>query len=140
MEGCPPPPDKRVTHANWAETIASIRWTHLNADRVFKTVPIEQDDTPVWVLPRKMLDPAKLDRAQVRWGESLDTSERVSVKEWLLMSETDALVILHHGKIVSEQYFGKMTPQTRHAIWCGSKSFLATILAPYIAHGTLDED
>ena len=53
MEGSPPPPDKRVTLPNWAQTIASIRRPHVNGDRVCKTVPIEKDYTPAWLVARK---------------------------------------------------------------------------------------
>ena len=105
----------------------------------FKAVPIEKGKARTCVLPRRMLDPEALGREKVRWGDSADTAITVSVDEWLRRTESDALVVLHDGQIVAEQYFGEMTPQTRHAIWCGSKSFLATVLAPFLCNGLLDE-
>lgn len=55
MKGFPPPRDKRVTWENWSETTEGIRYAHLNPAVVFRTVPIERGDGPVWVLPRRML-------------------------------------------------------------------------------------
>ena len=91
------------------------------------------------MLPRRMLDPDELGQSKVRWGESLGTNTTVSVDEWLIRSETDAFLVLHDGQVVAEQYFGNMTPRTRHSIWCGSKSFLSTILAAYLARGELNK-
>jgi CubicO group peptidase (beta-lactamase class C family) len=139
MKGFPPPRDKRVTWQNWSETTARLRYAHLNPAFVFRTVPIERGDGPVWVLPRKMLDRQKLHRAEVLWGETEASAGRISVREWLNRSQTDALVALHDGHIVAEVYCGEMTPRTPHIIWCGSKAVLATVLAPFLVDGTLDE-
>jgi hypothetical protein len=49
------------------------------------------------------------------------------------------LVVLRDGHIVVEQYFGAMTPRTRHVLWSASKSVLASILARCCSDGTLDE-
>ena len=50
--------------------------------------------------------PRRMDRAQVLWGKSTQDAKRISVADWLRRSETDALVVLHDGHIVAEQYFG----------------------------------
>ena len=139
MKGFPPPPDRRVTWENWSETTEGLRFAHQNPAVVFRTVPIERGDGPVWGLPRKMLDPETLHRAQVLWGETEAKARRISVSEWLNRSQTDALVALHDGHIVAEIYCGEMTSRTPHIIWCGSKAVLATVLAPFLLDGTLDE-
>jgi len=139
MQGFPPPQDRRVTIDNWSDTTDALRWTHLNAAVVFKSLPVERGDGPVWVLPRRMLDPEKLDRAEVLWGKTKQGAKRISVADWLRRSETDALVVLHDGHIVAEQYFGAMTPYTPHLLWSASKSVLASVIAPLLSDGTLDE-
>ncbi len=55
-----------------------------------------------------MVNPAAFEQAQVFWGPSIQESERISVSQWLDLSETDALVCLHDGHIVAECYFGPM--------------------------------
>jgi hypothetical protein len=62
------------------------------------------------------------------------------VSKWLVQSETDAFLVLHDGHIVAEQYFGEMTPDTRHILWCGGKSILTSVLARYFAAGTLNAE
>ena len=124
---------------NFWDTTDTLRWTQLNGSVVFKSVPVEKGDGPVWVLPRRMLDPEKMDRAQVLWGKSPQDAKRISVADWLRRSETDALVVLHDGHIVAEQYFGEMTPFTPHRLWSASKSVLASILAPLLFERGVDE-
>jgi CubicO group peptidase (beta-lactamase class C family) len=106
---------------------------------VFRTVPIERGDVDIWILPRRMIDSDDLNREQVSWDGTRQDAQEVSVSEWLSRSETDALLVLHDGEIVAEQYFGDMGPHTRHIIWCGSKAILATVVAPFLLDGTLDE-
>ena len=139
MKGFPPPKDRRVTIENWTDTTDTLRWTHLNGSVVFKTLAVEKGDGPVWILPRRMLDLEKLDRAQVLWGKTKQEAKRISVADWLRRSETDALVVLHDGHIVAEQYFGAMTPATPHRLWSASKSVLASILAPLLFERAVDE-
>ena len=89
MNGFPPPKDRRVTIDNWTDTTDNLRWTHLNTAVVFKSVPVDKGDGPVWVLPRKTIEPAKLDSAQVLWGKAKHEAKRISVADWLRRSETD---------------------------------------------------
>jgi len=86
-----------------------------------------------------MVDPQTLHRAQVLWGEARASAKRISVSEWLNRGQIDALVALHDGHIVAEIYCGEMTPRTPHIIWCGSKAILATVLAPFLLDGILNE-
>lgn len=139
MKGFPPPKDRRVTIENWTDTTDTLRWTHLNGSVVFKTLAVDNGHGPVWVLPRRMLDPEKIDHAQVLWGKSEQEAKSISVADWLRRSETDALVVLHDGHIVAEQYFGAMTPSTPHRLWSASKSVLASILAPLLFEHAVDE-
>ena len=128
MKGFPPPKGRRVTAENWSETTEGIRYAHLNPDSVFRTAPIEKGNAPVWLLPRKMLDPERLHRAKVLWGETRKNASQISVAEWLNRSQTDALVVLHNGHIVAEIYCGEMTPHTPHLVWCGKRLLVTVIL------------
>jgi hypothetical protein len=140
MKGFPPPKDQRVTLENWAESGAHVRYAQQNAEYVFKTVPIERGSEPVWILPRKMIEPEKFEQAQVLWGPSAAKAKRISVSQWLGRTETDAIVVLHDGNIIAERYWGDMSSHTRHHLMCGAKSILGTILAPYFLNGQLAYD
>ncbi len=140
MNGMCPPMDKRVTLDNWCDTTDTTRWTNFNASTVFKSVPIDRGTSPVWILQREMLDPERVARSHVLWGRSPADSTSICVRDWLKRTETDAFLVLHNGRIVVEQYFGEMTPHTRHAIFSASKSILASVVARFLADGTLNED
>jgi hypothetical protein len=139
MVGFPPPKEKRVTIANWVDTPDALRWTHLHPDIVFRTVPVERGRGPIWVLPRKMLEPERVNRQQVLWGKSSEEAEPITVEEWLKRSQTDAIIALRDGHIVWEEYFGTMSPQQRHILWSASKSVFASIVARFLHDGTVDE-
>jgi CubicO group peptidase (beta-lactamase class C family) len=137
--GFPPPRDKRVTIHNWHRDTDTVRYTHLHEDRVFTTTAILPDNTRVWTLPRRMIDPERLARAAVLWGPTEKEAERIRVSEWLERSQTDAFIAIHDGHIVAEAYFGEMSPQTRHSVWSSSKSVIAIIMAGLMAEKKLNE-
>jgi hypothetical protein len=140
MKGFPPPPGKQVTLDNWAHSSTGHwRWSHLNPDMVFKTVQIEKDTAPIWQLPRSTIAPGTLLQARVLWGHTRNEAREIPIAEWFERADIDALVVLRKGRIVAELYAGEMTARTRHMIWCASKSFLATLLAPLLVDGTLEE-
>ena len=140
MQGFPPPHDRRVTIDNWHENMDTVRYTQLHEDRIFRTVAILPDESQLWTLPRRMMDPEKLAHANVLWGPTKAEAEKISVADWLTRSQTDAFIAIHDGHIVAEQYFGEMVPHTRHSVWSSSKSVIAMVVAGLIADGRLDED
>jgi CubicO group peptidase (beta-lactamase class C family) len=52
---------------------------------------------------------------------------------------TDAFLALHDGHIVAEQYFGEMTPLTRHRVFSMAKGFTATAGAQMLEEKLVDE-
>jgi CubicO group peptidase (beta-lactamase class C family) len=60
------------------------------------------------------------------WRESLD------------LNYTDAIVVLHRGRIVYERYLGVMTPHTPHMSMSVTKSFVGTLAAMLVHEGKLD--
>lgn len=129
MVGFPPPPDKRITAANWQDP-AFLRWslTHRSA-QVF-TVPIWRGDGPVSPLPESS---EPLDDLPV---PGLD-GKPVPLRAMLAALETDAFLILHRGHIVYERYFHGMRASTLHGAASISKSFLAALAGILQAQGAL---
>jgi hypothetical protein len=58
----------------------------------------------------------------------------------LVTNYTDAILVLHKGKIVYQRYFGIMTPDQPHIMWSGTKSYFGLLGAILIAKGKLDEN
>lgn len=54
------------------------------------------------------------------------------------MLDVDAFLVLKHGKIVHEEYFHGMKPETPHAILSVIKSVEATVIATLLEEGLLD--
>ncbi|MHB0960863.1 MAG: serine hydrolase domain-containing protein [Pirellulaceae bacterium] len=105
---------------------------------MFKTVPIDRRHAPIHVLPRRMMDTQRLNRAMVLWGATANDAQTITVEEWLLRSATDGLIVLHEGWIVAEQYFGQTTPATLRDLYSATKGFLTSILAPFLDNQTID--
>ncbi|MBE1593290.1 serine hydrolase domain-containing protein [Nonomuraea angiospora] len=55
-------------------------------------------------------------------------------------THTDALVVLHRGRVIHEQYENGMGPGTRHLCMSVSKSITATAVGSVIASGALSPD
>lgn len=61
-------------------------------------------------------------------------------RDSLLENYTDAIVILHRGRIVYERYFGVSGTDRKHGLMSVSKSFVGTLAATLAAEGVLDPD
>ena len=53
---------------------------------------------------------------------------------------TDAIVVLHRGRVVYERYFGVMSPHATHMAMSVTKSFFGTLGAMLVAEGSLDDN
>jgi CubicO group peptidase (beta-lactamase class C family) len=53
-------------------------------------------------------------------------------------TNTDGLLVLHKGKVVTERYFGEMTADSLHLAQSVSKSVVGTLAGIYIDRGLLD--
>ena len=66
--------------------------------------------------------------------------EKISVSEWLKRTHTDALLVIHNGAIIHEEYFHGMREDTPHHLWSASKSISAGVVANLMAQGKLNEN
>lgn len=89
---------------------------------------------PVSELPRRLRDDlddvplTALDGRAMTWRQSLAATY------------TDAILVLHHGVVVYERWFGVTRPDTRHILFSVTKSLVGTIAETLIAQGRLAED
>lgn len=133
MQGSPPPPDKLITADDGIFSFPKTRWSFSNRRQFGPTIAVARGSAPIAPLPRAERD--DLDavsfipiggRAPMTWQDSLGSNY------------TDAIVVLHKGRIVYERYFGVTRPETQHIAFSVTKSFVGTIAAALVAEGKLD--
>jgi CubicO group peptidase (beta-lactamase class C family) len=64
--------------------------------------------------------------------------EELTVADWLDGSWTDGFLVLHGGRLVSEQYFNGLEPDTPHLLMSVSKSVTAAVAGVLAGRGVLD--
>jgi CubicO group peptidase (beta-lactamase class C family) len=129
MHGAPPfDADRLVTLANWQDPPFN-RWGFQHVRDLIPTARIPRGGGPVWRLPSAELD---LSGVTLRAGKRM-----VSLERFLDETYTDALLILHRGRIVTERYRNGMTPDTTHLLMSVSKSLTSTVAGVLIGRGAL---
>lgn len=128
MQGFPPPPEYRVHIGNWQHWPQKI-WSFQHVRELFPTRRL-QPMGPVWVLPeaRRSLDTLQVGTAAapMTWPEVLEATH------------TDAVLVLHKGRVVEERYLNGMRPETAHLMFSATKSMVGLMGAVLITEGRLD--
>jgi CubicO group peptidase (beta-lactamase class C family) len=136
MEGAPPPADKVVRYADMSlYRFPQTRWSFANFRQLVPTRDVWRGDGPRSELPRAVRD----DIDTVTFIP-IGGTQPMTWAESLAANYTDAILVLHRGRIVYERYFGVMTPHTPHMAMSVTKSFFGTLAAMLVAEGKLDPD
>ncbi len=120
MQGFHPLPEKRVTvtaeKTNWLLP-PNTTWSYQHTRELVPTKQVDRG-TCLVALPkaRKQIDKLKFD------------------------DYTDAVIVLHKGRIVYEHYARCMRPETCHLLFSASKSFVGLVAAVMISEGVIDEN
>jgi CubicO group peptidase (beta-lactamase class C family) len=117
MQGFPPAAGSQVTLANWRSPPFS-RWAFQHVRELVPSADIAND--PAGVLP--------LPAAPVALG----------IEEDFAATDTDALVVLHRGKVAYERYANGMAADTPHILMSVSKSMLGLLAGVLAEKGVLD--
>lgn len=117
-----------VTHDNWAEPPHN-RWSFLNLDSVLPTAPIRASRSPV---PMARGDASLLDVRTPRHDVEGMSTSYATVADVLDDTWTDGFIVLHHGRVVHEDYRGAMQPSTRHLIMSVTKTVVGMLLCSLI--------
>jgi CubicO group peptidase (beta-lactamase class C family) len=134
MQGTPPPADKRIAFEDGSfSKFPQTRWSFSNWRHFLRTVAVSRGDGPVSPLPaarRSDLDGLSFTPmsagAPMTWRQSLDANY------------TDAIIVLHRGRVAYERYLGVTTPESQHILFSVTKSFVGLIAQSLIAEGKLD--
>jgi len=133
MAGFPPPAESRVTLANWQDPPFN-RWSFTHLREVIPTQriargPVQRD------LPRHD-GPGDVDDVEV----TRLAAGRSNLHSVIADTFTDAVVVLHDGRIVLERYYGGTRPETPHLLMSVSKSMVGCVCGILAAQGGLDPD
>jgi CubicO group peptidase (beta-lactamase class C family) len=131
MQGFPPAPDAQVTLANWRKAPHN-RWAFQHVRELVPSSDIANDPGGVRDLPG-----APVDLSEVRLP---DGSTALPFNIFMENTDTDALVVLHHGRLVYEHYANGMTAQTPHILMSVSKSVLGLLVGILAGRGELDPE
>jgi len=128
MAGFPPEPDAQVTLANWQDPPFN-RWAFRHMRELI----------PSQLIPAG--EPASLPASGRPLGNPpvarIDGSTG-TVEDVLADTFTDALVVLHDAKLVTERYDEGMTAGTRHLLMSVSKSIVGCVAGVLAGRGLLD--
>ncbi|MEM7424675.1 MAG: serine hydrolase [Pseudomonadota bacterium] len=130
MSSFPPAPQGQVTLANWRSGPFN-KWAFHHVREIVPSAEIANDPDAVWPLESAAQDLGRL-------TVELDGEERPPLSAILEEIDTDALVVLHRGKLVYETYANGMTPQVPHILMSVSKSMLGLLAGILQGRGELD--
>lgn len=129
MAGTPPPPEWRVPRADW-DRAPWNRWSFQHVREILPTARVRRAGRAI-ALPS---DPQPVDHIAF---DAADGS-RMTVQQLLEATYTDGFLVAIDGKVVAEQYFNGMRPDTLHLLQSVSKSVVATVAGILIGQGLLD--
>lgn len=132
MQGFPPPPDQRVDRSN-AHQYPQLRWVVQHLRELQPTQAIRRGAGPVAALPT-----APLPLGQLRFTDP--QGQALTVDEWLERTYSDALVVLHKGRVVYERYLNQMQASSPHLLFSVTKSFTGLLAGQLVHEGRLDPE
>jgi len=136
MEGSPPPADKVVRYADMSMyRFPQLRWSFANFRQLVPTRNIWRGEGRPSGLPRSLRD----DIDELKFTP-LGGGDPMTWEQSLAANYTDAILVLHQGRIVYERYLGVMTPHTPHMAMSVTKSFFGTLGATLVEEGKLDPE
>ena len=129
MAGAPPfGPKRQVTLGNWQDPPFN-RWSFQHVRELIPTARIARSGKP------RRLPPDQRDISGLTFG--YDGRQR-TVARMLAETYTDGFLVLHKGRVIAEQYFNGMRPDSPHLLMSVSKSIVSTIAGILVGRGVLD--
>ena len=121
-----------LTLDNW-QSAAHLHWTFQHIADFLPTARIPRGG-PIAQLPSAttlLADISFLDASSGR---------RRTVGDVMASTATDGWIVVRHGKVVAEQYYGGMLPDTSHILMSVSKSLVGMVVGALVGAGSLDVD
>lgn len=134
MTGFPSDPGSRVTLLNWQEPPFN-RWSFQHLRELIPTQRISRGPGPIRPLEHRdaQLDPATVAVDRVD-GRSSTLAELIA-ETW-----TDAVLVVHDGRVVLETYDNGMRPDSVHLMMSVTKSVVGCVAGILVNRGQLDPE
>lgn len=130
MKGFPPPPDKVVTLASVLK-FPNGRWAYHHLRELGPTANIWRGARTASPLQENL-------RPLETVAFAGDKDQQITIADWQKTTYTDALLVLHKGKIAYEKYHVGMKAEQPHVLWSMTKSFTGLLATMLIKEGKLD--
>ncbi len=134
--GAPKPESVVVDKRNWIQAEYN-KWAFQNSNQILLTATVSRGNGAPSPLEYSL---RALDRVEFERVDVDGKTKTVTFAEYLAKTETDAIVVLHNGKIVFERYANGMAPGRLHTNMSVTKSINGTLMAMMIQEGSLDPD
>ena len=122
-----------VTLDNW-QSAAHLHWTFQHVADFLPTATISRGTGPVAELksaPVDLTDIPLYDRTNRR---------RTTVGDVMAATATDGWIVLQHGKVLGEYYYGGMEADSPHLLMSVSKSLIGMVAGALVSNGAIDVD
>lgn len=134
MEGSPPPPEKLIRHQDGSFVrFPQLRWGYSHMREFLPTVNVSRRLAPVAPLPVALRD--DLDAVTFK---PIGKDESMTWRDAWSANYTDAIIVLHKGRVVYERYGSVLKPYGQHLLMSVTKSFYGTMAAMLVEEGKLD--
>lgn len=136
LAGDPGRVPSELTLDNW-QSAEQLHWTFQHIADFLPTAAISRGDGPVAELPEVgsgssgLSDIALYDRTN---------DKRRTVGDVMAATATDGWIVVHHGKVLEEQYYCGMSPDSSHILMSVSKTLVATVIGALTRDIGLDVD
>lgn len=132
MSSFPPTPEQQVDHGNRTK-YPQMRWVLQHTRELLPTRNIRRGPGKTAKLPRaeKNLD---------TFAFTDDKGQPTTLAQWQRDTYTDALIVLHKGRVVYERYHNQMKPETPHLLFSVTKSFTGLLAAQLAHEGKIDPE
>lgn len=136
MHGFPPTPEQRIRFGDGSYMAhPQTRWSYSNMEQLVPTKAVWRGTAATHEL--EFADELFNDGT----GPGIETLDRrtLTFDEAVAESDTDAVAVLHKGRLVYERYFGFCGPHLRHTMMSCNKSMVGTLAECLIHDGVLDD-
>ncbi|WP_076750532.1 serine hydrolase domain-containing protein [Desulfatitalea tepidiphila] len=132
MTGFPPADDKIITNQN-KNKYPQLRWTLQHTRELVPTRNIRRGDTAVSPLP-------VAERDLTNFAFEDDKGQPTTVGKWMTDTYTDALIVMHKGKLIYERYHNEGADTNPHLLFSMTKSVTGLMAAQLVHEGRLDDN
>ena len=134
MVGSPPPADRLVRFGDMSHfQFPRTRWSFAHMRQLVPSTAVSRGDGPASALPQALRN--DLDALV---AEPLGGGTPFTWQQSLSLNYTDAICVLHRGRVVYERYLGVMTPRHLHMAMSVTKSYTGLLAATLAHEGLID--